>query len=98
MRIFDLPPQQQFMVLIGTFLLTAVLTGTVLLWTKIIRSKMKPETSILWPIGLSLMSISAFIGVGNAEPTEELILILIAHIFAFLVIRRRNSKVETLLD
>lgn len=98
MHLFDLSLQQLLPALAVILLFIAIFTGMALWWTCIIRSKMKSETSILWPIGLSLMSMSAFIGIGKTEPIDELTLILIAHIIAYLVIRRRSSNFELLPD
>ena len=98
MHLFDLPLQQLFLTLVWVLLFVTIFTGVALWWTSIIRSKMKSETSILWPIGLSLMSMSAFIGIGKTEPIDELTLILIAHVIAYLVIRRRSSNFEVLPD
>ncbi len=56
-----------------------------------LRKKMSPDTHLLIPVIVSLLSYGAIIIFSTARPFEELGLLVLAHIFAWMYLARRRS-------
>lgn len=90
MSFFELQFKFQLLALATCFAFLAIMTLCAIWSTSVIRTKMLPETPLVWSVGLSLFATSAVFCIGNVEPIEELIILIIGHAIAWNLIQKKR--------
>lgn len=91
MTFFDLQFEYQTIAVVALVIFLVLFTAWAIWITKIIRSKMNGDTHLLWPLGLSFFVGATIVGVGKVEPVEELVILALAHLVAWYVIRKQEK-------
>lgn len=89
MTIIDLPFHQQFLAMgFIVAMLFIFMIGAVFL-SEFIQKRMRPGIGMIWPVGLSFFVSSAPITLSNPEPSEEFVVLVFAHLGAWVYMKRK---------